>query len=237
MHRYRVIVPDWIGWGLSDHPDRFVLFADYVEALRALLHTLDQPALVVAQGLSGGFAAALAKEEPGLFARLILWSATGGKDFGEDSFKPLARAIATPIAKQPTLNVWFYRLAFHRPSTIRAWFTRRGFYNPHAVSDAIVDGSLYSARQPRAAYSALPFLSGDLRFDIVPYLDGLSVPAFMVWGEAETQITPQIRRKLAAVNGQIRQITLPRAGSNPELELPGQAVALLEQLMTGVPPT
>src|SRR3712207_203525 len=40
---YRVIVPDWVGWGESEHPRRLLLFEDYVAQLEALLGHLDGP--------------------------------------------------------------------------------------------------------------------------------------------------------------------------------------------------
>ncbi len=58
--RYRVIVPDFVGWGDSEHPRRLLLFEDYVAGLRALLReAVGEPAVVVAQSLAAGFAAKL----------------------------------------------------------------------------------------------------------------------------------------------------------------------------------
>ncbi|BDP43934.1 hypothetical protein DAETH_39030 (plasmid) [Deinococcus aetherius] len=72
----------------------------------------------------------VARDHPGRVARLVLWLPSGGLDFGEDAFSPLARAVLSTLARVPGLNLIFYRLVFHRHSFIRPWFTSQGFLNP-----------------------------------------------------------------------------------------------------------
>jgi pimeloyl-ACP methyl ester carboxylesterase len=185
---YRVIVPDWIGWGLSHHPNRLVLFNDYVVALTSLLEHIGEPTAVVAQGLAPGFVAAVAKEHPEWFTSLVMFTPAGGLDFGEDLFFPFFRYTFEPIARTEPVNLVFYRLLFHRRFAVAGWLKGQGFYEPTGVSTEIEDGWLYSARQTNAAYSALPFLSGALRFDMAPYIRDLNIPAAMVWGAEEQQV-------------------------------------------------
>ncbi|BDP43872.1 alpha/beta hydrolase (plasmid) [Deinococcus aetherius] len=234
--RFRVVAPDWVGWGRSEHPRRSLLGGEYVDQLRTLLAHLGEPVHVVAQGLAAGWVAELARERPELFGRLILWTPSGGLDFGEDSFAPFYRRTFTPIARSRTLGPVFYRLIFHRGSFIRSWLRGQGFYNPAAVSREVVEGSLDSARRPGAAYSALPFLSGDLRYDLAPLLRDLPVPAVMVWGEHERQVGLPTGRRLAAQNPGIELIVLDRARGTPEQESPARSAALLEQLLQSRPP-
>lgn len=229
MHDYRVIAPDYVGWGLSDHLDRMVKFEDYTVMLNALLDHIGQPVKVIAQGLSGGFIADLIKKTPDRFDGVILMSPAGGFDFGEDAFDPVAKATLTPIAKTQGLNTTAYRLIFHRRAFIKSWFTQTGFYEPTAVSEELVDGWLYSARQPNAAYSALPFLSGDLRFDFAEYLRDLPGRAVLVWGRHEKQIKPEIVQRLAGVNPNVPTIYIPRARTNFELELPAQTINVIRE--------
>lgn len=230
-----MVVPDWVGWGVSKHPRCRLLGEAYVAQLRALLTHLGEPAHVVAQGLAAGWVAEVAREPPQLFGRLIPWTPSGGLDFGEDAFAPFYRNTFTPVARSNTVGPVFYRLIFYSGSFIRSWRREQGFYNPAAVSRAVVEGSLYSARQRGAAYSALPFLSGELRSDLAPLLRDLPVPAVVVWGEEERQVGLDVGRRLAAVNPNIELHVIGRARGTPEQGSPAQSVALLEQVLSGTP--
>lgn len=242
-NRYRVIVPDWVGWGASEHPRRYLMPEDYVAELRVLLRSLADgaaggPAVVVAQSLAAGFAARLAGEEPGLFAGLLMTTPSGGKDLGEDKFGPVVSRTFTPVARTPVLRTVFYRLVFPRRAFLRWWSESQGFYNAGAVSREIVDGWLWSARKPGAEYSALPFLTGELRFDIAPYLRTLNtspVPAAMIWGAEERQVGIETGQRLAAANPGIPLTILPLARNTFELELPAQTITLVERFLRELP--
>lgn len=230
---YRVIVPDWVGWGLSEHPQRWLLPEDYVAELDALLRHVGEPALIVAQSLAAGFVADLACIKPELFVRLVLMAPTGSKDFGEDAFGPLLRRTLTPLARKEPFNQQFYRALFHRRSFSRSWLLKQGFYDKAGVSDEIVNGFLYSARQPNAAYSALPFLAGDLGFDFAVKLRDLNVPAVMIWGAQEREVGRKNAERLAGVNPRVPLYFIDRARATPELEHPAQTIALIQRLLKG----
>lgn len=231
---YRVIAPDWVGWGESEHPRRLLMFEDYVAELEALLGHLDGPATVVTQSLATGFAAELARRRPELFGGMVMLTPSGGLDFGEDAFGPVARRTLTPLARTWPVNMLLYRLVFHRQSFIRGWFASQGFYERAAVSREIVDGSLYSARKPGAAYAALPFLTGDLRFDMAPYMRDMGVPAAMIWGSEERQVGRETGERLAALNPHVPLMVIDRARATPELELPAQTIAAIEASIEGL---
>ncbi len=153
---------------------------------------------------------------------------SGGKDFGRDAFGPLARFTLTPVARSRPVNLLLYRLVFHSRSFIRSWLVSQGFYDPGAVSREVVDGFLWSARKPGAAYSALSFLTGDLRYDLAPYVRDLAVPAAMIWGSEERQVGVETGRRLAALNPDVPLTLIRRARATPELELPAQTIAAIE---------
>ena len=231
---YRVIAPDWVGWGESEHPRRLLMFEDYVAQLEALLGYLGRPAVVVTQSLATGFAAEVARGRPELFDGMVMLTPSGGRDFGEDAFGPVARRTLTPLARARPLNLLLYRLVFHRRGFIRSWFTTQGFYEPAAVSREIVDGFLYSARKPGAAYAALPFLTGDLRYDLAPHVRDLRVPAAMIWGSDERQVGIETGERLAALNPRVPLTVIDRARATPELELPAQTIAAIAASIEGL---
>lgn len=226
---HRVVVPDWVGWGSSEHPTRYVLFDDYVASLETLLEDLGQPATIVAQSLTCGFVCALARRRPELFKRLIMHTPSGGKDLGSDAFGPLARATLTPFAVIPGVNMAFYRALFHRSQFIGGWFRQEGFYDPDAVTREIVAGFLYSARKPHAAYSVIPFATGALRYDLAPYLRDLTVPASMFWGEQETQVGAATRAGLARLRDDIPLTLIENTKACPELERAARVIEIVRE--------
>lgn len=228
---YHVIVPDWVGWGLSEHPARLLMIEDYVAGLDTLLKHVGTPALIVAQSLAAGFAAQLSLIKPELFVRMVLLAPTGGRDFGEEVTGGLIGGALKAVARTEPLNHRLYTLVFHRRRFIRSWLTSQGFYDPAGVSNDIVNGFLYSARQPNAAYSALPFLSGDLRFDFASDLSCLNVPAAMIWGAQERQVGRATAERLAAINPKVPLVFIEQARATPELELPAQTIAAIERLL------
>jgi haloalkane dehalogenase len=230
---HRVVIPDWVGWGASEHPRRFIRFDDYVTSLETLLEALDGPATVVAQSLACGFALALAERRPELFARLILHTPSGGKDFGEDAFGPVARTTITPFAANPATGFAFYRLLFHRRAFIGGWLKQEGFFDASAVTPQIIDAFLFNARRKDAAWSALPFANGSLRFDIAPLIQQTRVPARILWGAEETQVGLETGRRLAALRPDIPFDIIPQTKACPELERPDQILATIRQGLNG----
>ncbi|THF67883.1 alpha/beta fold hydrolase [Deinococcus sp. Arct2-2] len=230
LAHFRVIVVDWVGWGQAEHPQRLLYFEDYTAALNALLDELAEPARIVTEGQAAGFAAQVARHRPQDIARLVMINPTGGRDFGEDVF-PASFSRLEPLLRTQPLNRWLYQLVFHRSSFIRDFFVRQGFQEPTAVSRAIVEGSLVSARQPGAAFSALPFLTGELRFDLVPFLQDLQVPAVMLQGGQVPMYGRDGGAQLAAVNPAIPCWRIQGTKSVPQLERPGVTVALIQQAL------
>ena len=227
---HRVIVPDWVGWGTSEHPSRFLLFDDYVAQLDALLVALGEPAVVVAQSLAAGFAAEVAEENPERFAGLVLFTPSGGADFGESSFDPFFRNTVEPVAASD-VNTLVYPLVFYNREFIRSYFETDGYADPRAISDEVVDAFLWSALRPGAEYGALPFLSGSLRYDFAPYLEDLAVPAALVYGADEEQVERDDRARFAELRPDLPLTLIPRARANPELELPAETIATIQQLV------
>lgn len=232
---HRVIVPDLVGWGSSEHPARFILFDDYVSSLEALLDTICKPAVIVAQSLACGFAMALAERRPDLVSRMMLVVPSGGKDFGVDSFGPLARTTITPFAKLPVVAFAFYKALFHRTAFIRGWFRQQGFFDPAMVTPEIVDAFLFSARQPNAAYSALPFATGLLRYDLSPYLQRLQIPAAILWGAQETQVGLHVGRRLSALRSDLPFTLIDHSKACPELEQPRAVVDVIRTFVNVEP--
>ena len=226
VRTHRVIVIDWVGWGASEHPARMIMFGDYEASLQAVLEHVGRPAIVVAQSLAAGLAMALAERRPELFTRFVLHTPAGGKDLGEDAFGPLARTLITPFAT-PAVGFLFYRMLFHRRAFIRGWFRQQGYAEASAVTSRVVDAFVFYARRPNAAWSALPFASGSLRYDIAPYIARVKVPASIFWGAHETQVGLAIGKRLGALRPDLPFHLIAGTKACPELERPEAVVAAI----------
>jgi pimeloyl-ACP methyl ester carboxylesterase len=233
--RYRVIVPDFVGWGSAEHPSRFLLFDDYAAQVDALLAALGEPAVVVASSLASGFAADAALADPERVAALIMITPSGGQDFGGSSLPSFYSETLQPVA-QSDVNTRAYPLIFWSREFTRLYFEGDGYADPRAVGDDVVDAFLWSATRPGAEYSALPFLAGDASYDLAPLLRELAVPAAMVYGAEEAQVGVEVRDRFAALRPDLPLVTMPRASANPELELPAQTAALIARLIGELTP-
>lgn len=230
--RYRVIAPDLIGWGVSDRSARPILFDDYVRQLGAIGAWVGRPMRVAVQSLGCGFALAAMRDGLLEVEQIALHGPSGGMDFGEDAFGPgatqgIRRATATPEAAER-----FYA-SFVQGPTIENWYAQVGFLDSTAVPQELIDNSRYGAGRPGSRFSALPFLTGDLRYDIAPLLREVDVPALAIWGAGEIQINASTRQRLRAVNPAIPTVEIEGARSCFEIEQPDAAHAELIRFFSG----
>jgi pimeloyl-ACP methyl ester carboxylesterase len=145
--------------------------------------------------------------------------------------------VITPPAKTPGVNLLFYKALFHRSQFIGGWLRQEGFSERDGVTREIVDGFLYSARQRNAAYSALPFATGDLRYDFAPYLGRLTTPATVFWGAEETQVGSGVRDRLAALRPDIPLELIEGAKACPELERPNEVIDIVRRALDSQAPS
>lgn len=220
---FRLLVPDLPGWGASVHPEESLQFEHYVDAIGSFIDDLE-PAAIVAESLSCGFAAAALAIHPGSVRSLLMIGPSGARDFGEDQFRPLVRATLGTLAQIPVVDTALYRLVFHRRSTFQSFWEDEGFEHPGDVQSDIVDATWWSATRPLADRSALPFLSGSLRYDIAPLLGGISLPAAMIWNEEDLYIRPATRARLQALNPSIADVRSDQRRGSLLLARPDEVV-------------
>lgn len=228
--RYRVIAPDLLGWGRSDHPARSYRLEDYLQTLTEFLEkTCDGPATVIASSLTAAMVVQVANAHPHLFKRLILVAPSGLKDFGKDSGQEIFRQIL----QVPLLDKAIYWGAIATSDSIRNFLQQRQFANPSLISEEMVDAYLESAKQPNAEYAALSFVRSDLSFDLAVELPKLTIPTFIVWGD-QAQFTPvKTGQRLAELNAQtVRTFdVLPATGLTPQLEYPAVMIGLIRKYL------
>lgn len=224
---YRVLAPDLIGWGRSAHPVREHKIADYLKTIAEFIQqTCHSPAIVVASSLTAAFAIRLAIGQPNLFQRLFLVCPSGFDDFGQGAGRRLPlQVIATPL-----LDRLIYALGAENEVAVRNFLMRFLFAKPERVSEEMVEAYLASAQQPNAEYAALAFLRGDLYFDLALYIQQLTVPTFILWGEQAQFTSVNLGQRLAKLNPQAIQRfeAIADVGVLPHLELPEVVIGLLQ---------
>jgi pimeloyl-ACP methyl ester carboxylesterase len=223
-HSHRVIAPDLLGWGASDHPARSYRVEDYLTTIGEFIPAVtDRPVTVVASSLTAAITVQLAIQKPELFESLYLVCPSGFSDFGQAS----GRRLPLELIGAPGLDRLIYALGATNELAVRNFLENFLFCDRDRLSPEIVAAYLASAQQPNAEYAALAFLRGDLYFDLAAYLPQLTVPTAILWGE-QTQFTPVgLGQRLAALPPQAVFQALPQVGLIPQLEQPGVVIGLL----------
>ncbi len=226
---YRVIAPDLIGWGQSTHPVKDYQVEDYLRLFTELLEQINPPVPVVASSLTAGLIIRLAIQRPDLFQSLFLVAPSGYSDFGLD----YGQGMAAKLAGIPQLDRLIYSLGAANEFAVRNFLEQFLFAERSRLTPETVAAYLASATQLNAEYAALASLRGDLCFDLSLYLDQLTVPTVMVWGEQAQFSRIDLGRRLAKLNPKaIKEFwAIPQAGVLPHLETPEIVTGLLFKML------
>ncbi|NES24388.1 MAG: alpha/beta hydrolase [Symploca sp. SIO3E6] len=227
---YQILAPDLIGWGRSEHPERDYQIDDYITTIVEFLEqTCTEPTPVVASSLTGALTIRAAIARPDLFKCLILTTPAGLSDFGED----YNNSFFAQLANTPILDRLIYSTGIANSAGISSFLENRQFARPNRIYPEIVDAYLASAQQPNAEYAALAFVRGDLCFDLSLYIPQLTTPTAILWGKKSEFTSPEIGKRLAALNPQAIQIfqILEDVGLTPQLELPAVTIGLIRQYL------
>ncbi|WP_019507315.1 alpha/beta fold hydrolase [Pleurocapsa sp. PCC 7319] len=227
---YRILAPDLIGWGRSDHLTRNYQIDDYLTTIPEFLeNTCNGPTTVIASSLTAAFTIRVAIARPELFKSLILTTPAGLSDFGEN----YTRSFFAQLVSTPILDRFIYDFGVANELGIRNFLEQRQFARPERVYPEIVQAYLESAKQPNAEYSALSFVRGDLCFDLSQYIEQLTTPTAIIWGQKSQFTGPDIGRRLANMNPTAIKVfqVLEEVGLTPQLELPAVTIGLIRRFL------
>lgn len=235
---YRVLAPDLIGWGRSQHPERNYKPEDYISTIIEFIEKIcnqwgtsspPQPVPVVASSLTAAFTIRAAVQRPELFKSLILTTPAGLSDFGED----YTGSFFAQIAKTPIVDKFIYSAGIATSGGILNFLQTRQFARPERIYPEIVEAYLKSATQPNAEYAALSFVRGDLCFDLSRYITQLTTPTAIIWGQKSQFTGPEIGKRLADMNPEAVKVfqELEDVGLTPQLELPGVTIGLIRKFL------
>jgi len=227
---YRVIAPDLIGWGRSEHLARNYQIEDYLTTIQEFVQqTCTGPVSAIASSLTAAMTIRVAIAHPNLFKSLILTTPAGLADFGED----YSGSFFAQLASIPIVDRLLYSTGVATSNGIRTFLEQRQFAQSSRVYEEIVDAYLESAQQPNAEYAALSFVRGDLCFDLSLFIQQLTTPTAIIWGQKSQFTGPEIGRRLAEINPQAIKFFQPLedVGLTPQLELPAVTIGLIRHFL------
>jgi haloalkane dehalogenase len=195
-----------------------------------LQQTCSGPVTTIASSLTAAFTIRVAIAHPELFKSLILTTPAGLSDFGED----YSRSFFAQLISVPIIDRLLYSTGVATSGGIRSFLEQRQFAQPNRIYQEIVDAYLESAQQPNAEYAALSFVRGDLCFDLSLYIQQLTTPTAIIWGQKSQFTGPGIGRRLAEMNPQAIRFfqQLEDVGLTPQLELPAVTIGLIRQFLS-----
>ncbi|MGF1489546.1 MAG: alpha/beta fold hydrolase [Prochloraceae cyanobacterium] len=225
---YRVIAPDLVGWGASEHPELNYKPEDYINSIVEFLEkTCTEPVIVIASSLTAALTIRAAIMRSDLFKSLILTTPAGLSDFGED----YSRSFFAQLVSIPAIDKFIYSVGVANAGGIRNFLETRQFARPERVYQEIVDAYLESAKQPNAEYAALSFVRGDLCFDLSKYIPQLTTPTAIIWGRKSQFTSPETGQRLADLNPEAIKVfqVIEDVGLTPQLELPAVTIGLIRK--------
>src|SRR5579883_614760 len=228
---HRILAPDLIGWGESAHPVRNYQINDYLTIITEFIrHTCSHSVTVVASSLTAALTIRLAVQHPFLFQALFLVCPSGFNDFEQAAERRLPRQwINTPL-----LDSLIYALGAENELAVHNFLHRFLFAKPERVTSEMVQAYLASAQQPNAKFAALSFLRGDLYFDLSSYIQQLTIPTVIFWGEEAKFTSITLGRRLAKLNPiAIRDFhAIANTGILPHLEMPEMFIGVLQRYLS-----
>ena len=224
---YQILAPDLIGWGESAHPVRDYQVSDYLTTIGEFItQTCNRPAVVVASSLTAALTVRLAIQQPHLFQALFLVCPSGFDDFGQGA----GRRLPLGVINTPLLDNLIYALGAENELAVRNFLQSFLFAKSERVSQEMVQAYLTSAQKPNAKFAALAFLRGDLYFDLSLYIQQLSIPTVIFWGEEAQFTNVKLGQRLAQLNPTAIQqfYAIKDTGVLVHLEMPEVIIGLMQ---------
>ena len=220
--RYRIVAPDYRGFGASEPGDGQYTIELFVDDLLAVLDALELNR-VAACGLSmGGYVLLRALERaPERFRAVVLADTRSQAD---DDAGRLARAASLKALKANGLD------AFAEQFSAKLLGTTTLSRDP-ALRESVA--TTIRRNHPLAVGGALLALAA--RTDTTAALRKLAVPALILVGEEDAITPPAMSRAMADAAPGAKLVQIPAAGHLSNLESPDAFNRALADFLTGVP--
>ncbi|MGZ3679775.1 MAG: alpha/beta fold hydrolase [Ktedonobacterales bacterium] len=226
----RVYAPDWLGFGMSEHPHVAYTGEFYASVLTGFVRdVVARPATVLAHGRAANIAVRAASDTPGLFDRLILVSPYAHLGTGREP--TLAQTVVRGL-QRVSLGIVPYAVVSTRPVLRWEANTRSAHIGEGASSSESIDHSFASAHQFGGQHAMLALLTGALDLPMRNAFALLEPPALIVGGALD-RIHPRSELEdLALLNPHADLEIIPDAGEAPYGEQPDAFVAAVTRWLS-----
>ncbi len=177
---YRVLVPDLIGWGDSDHHPRTFDGDFYIQLLIDFLADVaEERVCLVAAGLPAAYAVQLAVDHPEQLSALGLVAPLGiGLHGDEPDLRDAVvhRLLRLPILGTSALNIFTSRagIAHH--------LRREVFADPERATDLLIEQHYRTSHRIGAHAALAAYVAGYLNHEIKDILGRVDAPTWLAWG-------------------------------------------------------
>ncbi len=196
--RYRVYAPDWLGFGMSEHPHVAYTGEFYAGLLTGFLSdVVARPAIVVAHGHAANIAVRAASDTPALFERLVLVAPSVLADRQQDPTFSQALVRAT---QRFMLGLVPYALLSTRPALRWTATSRSARAQDSGADSETVDRLYASAHQFGGQHALLALLTGELDLPMRNAFALLEPPVLIVAGRQDQQHPRADMEDLAVLN-------------------------------------
>lgn len=195
---YRVYAPDWLGFGMSEHPPIAYTGEFYANMLAGFLRdVVGQPASLIAHGRAANIAVRVASDVPELVNRLVLVSpyTRAGLEMEPSLGQALART-----AQRTSLGLVPYAVLSSRPVLRLSLRGRSPQTAADGEADAALDHLYASSHQFGGQHALSALLAGELDLPIQNAFALLVPPVLVVGGDRDPRHTPEDLEDLAILN-------------------------------------
>jgi pimeloyl-ACP methyl ester carboxylesterase len=206
---YRVYAPDWLGFGMSEHPNIAYTGEFYSHMLTGFLRdVVARPAIVVAHGRAANIAVRAASDMPELTERLILIAPEGAAGLRDG---PTLGQTLIRLTQRAMLGMVPYAILSTMPAL--RWFSHQTVGQDAEGATEDLRHRYASSHQFGGQYAPLALLTGELDLPMRQVFPLLEQPSLIISGESDPFHPPEEMEDLAILNPRADLDILPDAGT------------------------
>jgi len=228
---WRVYAPDWLGFGMSEHPSLAYTGEFYANMLIGFLRDIvGRPAVLVGHGRAANIAARVTADAPDLVSRLVLISpdVEAGVDLDPRPTQLIARA-----AQRASLGLVPYAFLSTKPLLRRLAHQRSALTGDGIATEETVEHLYASAHQFGGQHAQLALMTGELDLPIQNIFPLLQPPVLVLSGDEDPAHPVEMMEDLAVLNPHADLDVLTSAGEAVFEDQPAMFTeALLDWLAT-----
>lgn len=204
---YRAYAIDLLGFGRSSRPATRVTqdlhvaqIADFIET------TIQEPTIIIANGLSAAYSIRLAATRPELIEALVLIGPTGYRRLNREQDNARIRAFERFSG---ALGEFLYQVLL--ADNWQEFFLLDAYASRDSLTPEVRAEFDRQLRVENAKWIILSFISGNLDQDVRPFWPEVTQPTLLLWGEDATTTPPGDAEDFLQARPEVTFITIPGA--------------------------